>query len=124
MIVRPWRKADFVWMVMLGMLTLLPLPLIIPSLELPFLSASLVFMLVYLWQGNGCYYTLQGLVIYFKGYYTTWELQTARTVGTALDCIPYMKRRALHSSHTTTFTSSCPPASCPRRHCVTRVEQK
>jgi len=27
------RTADFVWMIMLGMLTLLPLPLIIPSLE-------------------------------------------------------------------------------------------
>ena len=45
------RTADFVWMIMLGMVTMLPLPLVAPSLELPFFAASLVYMLLYLWWG-------------------------------------------------------------------------
>ena len=37
-------------MIMLGIFVLLPLPLIVPSLGLPFLSSSLVFMHLYLWS--------------------------------------------------------------------------
>mmetsp|Transcript_35092 Transcript_35092/g.86047 ORF Transcript_35092/g.86047 Transcript_35092/m.86047 type:complete len:240 (+) Transcript_35092:138-857(+) len=81
------RTADFVWMVMLGMLTLLPLPLIIPSLELPFLSASLVFMLVYLWsrENPNANTSIMGM-IQLKAFYLPWGMMamTALMGGSVL----------------------------------------
>lgn len=69
------RTADFVWMVMLGMFTLLPLPLIVPSIELPFCSASLVFMLLYLWsrENPNANTSIMGMVT-LKAFYLPWGM--------------------------------------------------
>lgn len=81
------RTADFVWMVMLGMMTLLPLPLVVPSIELPFCSASLVFMLVYLWsrENPNANTNLMGMV-QLKAFYLPWGMMalTALMGGSVL----------------------------------------
>jgi len=69
------RTADFVWMIMLGMITLLPLPLIVPSLALPFFSASLVYMLLYLWsrENPNANVSIMGMV-QLKAFYLPWGM--------------------------------------------------
>lgn len=81
------RTADFVWMVMLGMFTLLPLPLVVPSISLPFCSASLVFMLVYLWsrENPNANTSIMGM-IQLKAFYLPWGMMgmTALMGGSVL----------------------------------------
>jgi len=44
------RTADFLWMIMISMTAFLAVSLALPFYRLPFLSGSLVFMLLYLWS--------------------------------------------------------------------------
>ena len=69
------RTADFVWMVLLGALALLPLPLIAPALGLPFFAGSLVFMLLYLWsrENPNANTSIMGM-IKMKAFYLPWGM--------------------------------------------------
>jgi Derlin-2/3 len=62
-------------MVMLGMLALLPLPLIAPSAGLPFFAGSLVFMLLYLWsrENPNANTSIMGM-IKMKAFYLPWGM--------------------------------------------------
>ena len=63
---------------MLGIFVLLPLPLIVPSLGLPFLSSSLVFMLLYLWsrENPNANTSIMGFVT-LKAFYLPWGMMAA-----------------------------------------------
>jgi Derlin-2/3 len=65
-------------MIMLGIFVLLPLPLIVPSLGLPFLSSSLVFMLLYLWsrENPNANTSIMGFVT-LKAFYLPWGMMAA-----------------------------------------------
>jgi Derlin-2/3 len=69
------RTADFAWMMMLGALALLPLPLIVPSLGLPFYAGSLVFALLYLWsrENPDANTSIMGMVK-MKAFYLPWGM--------------------------------------------------
>ena len=69
------RTADFMWMVLLGALALLPLPLIAPALGLPFFAGSLVFMLLYLWsrENPNANTSIMGM-IKMKAFYLPWGM--------------------------------------------------
>ena len=65
-------------MLMLGVFVLLPLPLIVPSLGLPFFASSLVFMLLYLWsrENPNANTSIMGLVT-LKAFYLPWGMMGA-----------------------------------------------
>jgi Derlin-2/3 len=65
-------------MLMLGVFVLLPLPLIVPSLGLPFFASSLVFMLLYLWsrENPNANSSILGLVT-LKAFYLPWGMMGA-----------------------------------------------
>lgn len=63
------------WMMLLGAFALLPLPLIVPSLGLPFFAGSLVFMLLYLWsrENPNANTSIMGM-IKMKAFYLPWGM--------------------------------------------------
>ena len=65
-------------MLMLGVFVLLPLPLIVPSLGLPFFASSLVFMLLYLWsrENPNANTSIMGLVT-LKAFCLPWGMMGA-----------------------------------------------
>ena len=75
------RTADFMWMVLLGALALLPLPLIAPALGLPFFAGSLVFMLLYLWsrENPNANTSIMGM-IQMKAFYLPWGMMALEAV--------------------------------------------
>lgn len=68
------RTADYVWMFFFGALSLLAMA-VIPFLWSPFMGASLVFMIVYVWSRElpNTRINIQGLVE-LKGFYLPWAM--------------------------------------------------
>ncbi|XP_057952592.1 derlin-1-like [Malania oleifera] len=68
------RTADFLWMLIFGALSLLALAAV-PALWSPFMGASLVFMIVYVWgrEFPNALINIYGLVS-LKGFYLPWAM--------------------------------------------------
>ena len=113
------RIADFVWMIMLGIFVLLPLPLIVPSLGLPFLSSSLVFMLLYLWsrENPNANTSIMGFVT-LKAFYLPWGMMAATAMmgGSVLpDFLGVIAGTSTISSPSCNRAQGDPTSSSPRR---------
>eukprot|EP00250_Pteridium_aquilinum_P008351 c17877_g1_i1 orf=606-1334(-) len=69
------RTADFLWMMLFSMFTLLGVGLIIPPLRLPFMGLPLVFMLLYLWSREfaSARVNIMGLFT-VQGFYLPWVM--------------------------------------------------
>lgn len=69
------RTADFLWMMIFGMLTLLGIGLLIPPLRFPVMGPSLVFMLLYVWSREfaNARVNIMGLFS-VQGFYLPWVM--------------------------------------------------
>ena len=69
------RIADFVWMVMLCVLVLVPIPALVPSIQIPFFGPSLVFTLLYLWsrENPNANTSIMGMIT-MKAFYLPWGM--------------------------------------------------
>lgn len=69
------RTADFLWMILFSMFTLLGIGLLIPPLRLPLMGPSLVFMLLYLWSREyaSARVNIMGLFT-VQGFYLPWVM--------------------------------------------------
>ncbi|MCO5605646.1 hypothetical protein L7F22_059829 [Adiantum nelumboides] len=69
------RTADFLWMMLFSMFTLLGIGIIIPPLRLPIMGPSLVFMLLYLWSREyaNARVNIMGLFS-VQGFYLPWVM--------------------------------------------------
>ncbi|MCO5562694.1 hypothetical protein L7F22_016324 [Adiantum nelumboides] len=69
------RTADFLWMMLFSMFTLLGIGMIIPPLRLPIMGPSLVFMLLYLWSREyaNARVNIMGLFS-VQGFYLPWVM--------------------------------------------------
>ncbi|KAI5070536.1 hypothetical protein GOP47_0014879 [Adiantum capillus-veneris] len=69
------RTADFLWMMLFSMFTLLGIGLIIPPLRQPIMGPSLVFMLLYLWSREyaSARINIMGLFT-VQGFYLPWVM--------------------------------------------------
>lgn len=69
------RIADFVWMVLLCVGVLLPIPVLVPSIQIPFFGPSLVFTLLYLWsrENPNANTSIMGMIT-MKAFYLPWGM--------------------------------------------------
>lgn len=69
------RTADFLWMMIFSMLTLLGFGLLIPALRFPIMGPSLVFMLLYVWSREfaSARVNIMGLFS-LQGFYLPWVM--------------------------------------------------
>ena len=69
------RIADFVWMVLLCVGVLLPIPVLVPSIQIPFFGPSLVFTLLYLWsrENPNANTSVMGMIT-MKAFYLPWGM--------------------------------------------------
>ncbi|CAL6401107.1 unnamed protein product [Bathycoccus prasinos] len=82
------RTSDFVWMLMINMMILLPLKFIVPSVSQPFYSSSLIFAMLYLWsRENPTQNTSIMGMIRMPAFYLPWGMM-ALTVLMGGDPVP------------------------------------
>jgi Derlin-2/3 len=75
------RTADFLWMMIVSMITCLIVSLTIPFFYSPFMGGSLVFMLLYMWSREfpSSKVSLMGLVS-LQGFWLPWALLVVNTM--------------------------------------------